>query len=269
MASLGSGVLLVDENIEGGPSNGSWAFDGTSWVQLSVTNPTPIREYGAMAPLGGDVILFGGDPGGLDMQLQDTWLFNGASWAQIATSVEPPARQDAMMATLGSKVVLFGGVVSGDAGGSLFQDTWTFDGTTWTEVTVPNPPTPRFVAAMAPLGDKIVLFGGGGDQGDLQDTWTFDGTSWTQLSIATPPPARANAAMAPLGNKLVLFGGSYGPTALRLQDTWTFDGTNWTQLTTPVQPPACAGASMATLFCAGGQCPTGDGGDAGVDGGEQ
>jgi hypothetical protein len=93
---------------------------------------------------------------------------------------------------IAGKLLLFGGY----AGGSELNDTWTFDGTRWTQVTVSNPPPVRYSASMAALGNEVVLFGGFGSDGDLNDTWTFDGTTWTQVSIASPPPVRHSATMA-------------------------------------------------------------------------
>jgi hypothetical protein len=91
---------------------------------------------------------------------------------------------------------------------------------------------------MAPLNEKLVLFGGvEGPPGAPQivgDTWTWDGAVWTTLS-APGPAARTNAVMAPVGGKLVLFGGigfsdpnAYPMVSPCLSDTWTWDGTAWT-----------------------------------------
>jgi len=99
------------------------------------------------------------------------------------------------MATLGNGVVLFGG---GTATGGLLSDTWTFDGTIWTQVLVSNPPPERVSAMMATLGNEVVLFGGQGTTGLLGDTWTFNGTSWTLSSVLNAPPARESATMATL-----------------------------------------------------------------------
>lgn len=48
---------------------------------------------------------------------------------------------------LGNEVVLFGG----NETGTLLNDSWTFDGTSWTQVSVSNPPPARLDAAMATL----------------------------------------------------------------------------------------------------------------------
>jgi hypothetical protein len=93
------------------------------------------------------------------------------------------------MSSLGGKAVLNGGEQTANV---FLDDTWTFDGTTWTQLMIQGPPQ-RFHHAMAPLGGVLVLFGGGGIGGGpvpwYGDTWTFDGTAWTMLS-ATGPAGR-------------------------------------------------------------------------------
>jgi hypothetical protein len=139
-------------------------------------------------------------------------------------------------------MVLFGG--SGDSG--LLNDTWTWDGTTWTEQYPATSPPARDVASMAydPATGNVVLFGGYGGS-PLNDTWTWDGTTWTEQTPATFPSARAYASIDydPASGDMVLFGGdSYsGP----LNDTWTWDGTTWTEQTPATSPSARYVASMA------------------------
>jgi hypothetical protein len=91
-------------------------------------------------------------------------------------------------------VVLFGG--SGN-GGDL-SDTWTFDGTTWTELSTATRPPARDSASIAydPTTGHLIMFGGEASSGDLSDTWTFDGTNWTQVTTASSPTARDGATMA-------------------------------------------------------------------------
>ncbi len=157
----------------------------------------------------------------------------------------PPAREGASMAfdPSSGEIVLFGG--SGYNG--LRNDTWTYDGTNWTQQTPPNSPPARYLASMAfdPSSGEIVLYGGFDNSGFRNDTWTYDGTNWTQQTIANSPPARYGASMAfdPSTGEVVLFGGfdNSGPR----NDTWTYDGTNWAQQTTANSPPARYVASMA------------------------
>lgn len=144
-------------------------------------------------------------------------------------------------------LVLFGGF---DASSSPLGDTWTFDGTTWTQVNAETSPPPRGASSMATLGGKVVLFGGdapgsGATSPLLGDTWVFDGSSWSSLQPGTSPPARCFAGMATLGGKVVLFGGQ--DDGGNLDDTWTFDGSTWTQVASGPAPSARDGAVVASL----------------------
>src|SRR6266487_5517423 len=80
----------------------------------------------------------------------------------------------------GAKVVMFGGF---DRTGYL-NDTWTFDGITWSRVATPVAPPRRAAAQMAYDASiqKVVLFGGYNGRNYLGDTWIWDGkiSRWTQ-----------------------------------------------------------------------------------------
>jgi hypothetical protein len=117
------------------------------------------------------------------------------------------------------KVVLFGGFSSD---GALLGDTWTWDGSTWTQQRPPTSPSARRTSSIAtdPATRHVVLFGGfSGGSAKLGDTWTWNGTTWTQQSPPKSPAARDSAAIAtdPHG-RVVLFGGADG---VILSDTWS------------------------------------------------
>jgi hypothetical protein len=82
--------------------------------------------------------------------------------------------------------VLFGGLAANTE--TALGDTWTFDGSTWLQVTTANAPLPRHSAAMTfdRTRGRIVLLGGYG-AGFSVDAWEFDGAGWTALPIAQPP----------------------------------------------------------------------------------
>ncbi|MCL2447898.1 MAG: hypothetical protein FWD17_03010, partial [Polyangiaceae bacterium] len=172
MATLGNEVVVFGgDDLRAEPLDrplaDTWAFDGTSWRKVPVTTAPPAREYATMATLGNSIVLFGGWNG--TTNLNDTWMFDGTSWHPVLVSTHPPTRCFAMMATLGNEVVLFGGEVAekpieglGDDffAARIFGDTWTFDGTSWTEVTGSNGPPARADGMMATLGNEVVVFGG-------------------------------------------------------------------------------------------------------------
>src|SRR5881628_2028 len=86
-------------------------------------------------------------------------------------SMGPAARDNMGMAddAARGRVVLFGGYEFG----SFVADTWTWDGTAWTEQHPTHSPIGRCCMAMAYDAARrlVVLFGGGYAYGSLGDTW--------------------------------------------------------------------------------------------------
>jgi hypothetical protein len=137
-------------------------------------------------------------------------------WATVTPPTSPPqlTNASAVYDHDDNTVVLFGGV---EPDGTLSDNTWVWNGTTWTEYpgsTFSAPPA-RELAAMAfdPKLHQLILFGGEGANGQvLDDTWAWNGASWVQQtgsSVSQSPTAREGAAFAldSHGN-LMLFGGS-------------------------------------------------------------
>jgi hypothetical protein len=118
-------------------------------------------------------------------------------------------------------LVLFGGY---DATPKPTNETWLWNGESWTEASPEVSPPPRSGASMAysPPLDGIVLFGGsnGAPGGHLGDTWLWDGETWTEMTFPHSPNARFGAALAhdPASDATVLFGGNDNQF---LSDTWT------------------------------------------------
>jgi N-acetylneuraminic acid mutarotase len=262
MAALGGDALMF------GGFNGltrlgdTWKFDGSTWiVQANQATPPPPRDYASMATLNGSAVLFGGVLHGiLDLDAgsmyegNDTWIFDGAQWSEKTVANPPPIRDSASMATLGGRIVLFGGImVSPPATVVVYDDTWAFDGSSWTQLTVASPPPARSSASLAALGNQLVLFGGQDTQGNpLNDTWLFDGTNWSSATALTAPGARYDASVAAIGGKLILFGGcsasdSSGNCTTQPTDLWSFDGATWTELSSSITVRSRDGASMVAL----------------------
>jgi len=79
------------------------------------------------------------------------------------------------------------------------NDTWAFDGTTWTQVATASAPPVRNGATTGydrPT-KKLILFGGFNGNQYLQDTWIWDGatSTWTQANMPSPPPKATGAMM--------------------------------------------------------------------------
>lgn len=161
-------------------------------------------------------------------------------WQQQATGTTPPARRYATMAynPATQRCVLFGG--SGTSG-TILNDTWVWDGSSWTDFTPPTSPSPRFCSSFAydPNSQRMILFGGWDTGNYYGDTWAWDGTSWTQLTPSNPPPPRCGMAFACDEQRQVLvgFGGKTATGTTRR--TYEFDGNQWAErIPTGVWPPA-------------------------------
>lgn len=167
-----------------------------------------------------------------------------AHWTRLYPSNAPPPRSESAMAfdSVRGVVVMFAG--NHPQGGAL-EDQWSFDGSTWVEVTAPRPPA-RTGHAMVfdETRGVVVLFGGSWGQ-LLQDTWEWNGTTWALRLSASPPPARRAHAMAfdPQRGRTVLFGGLASSTPFG--DTHEWDGQDWHRHTPPVSPAARGSAAMA------------------------
>ena len=80
----------------------------------------------------------------------------------------------------------FGGA---DGGGNIHNDTWEYDGTTWTPGAAPPPGlTNRYAPWMTydSVRSRMVLFGGDDFSVYLDETWEHDGAGWA-LGPAAPP----------------------------------------------------------------------------------
>lgn len=198
------------------------------------------------------LLLIEGSGSGSVLGLTDMWAWNGETWTQLHPAHMPLSRSDAAIAydAATHQVVLFGGG-SNEGNTPMLADTWTWDGTDWTQQHPTVSPPARDFAGMAydAATGQMLLFGGGGNgpriaglaPPSLGDTWDWTGTNWVQLHPATVPAARTQPGMAydAATREIVLFGGNdvnaNGPHGLN--DTWVWNGLNWIQLHPSFSPP--------------------------------
>lgn len=237
-------VLFGGSTSAPSPNAETWLYDGLDWTQLAPATSPPGR-FGAQLiydSARGVAVMYGGLATAISIPppTNQTWEWNGTTWTQ-ATPVANAGnryRYGACFDSLRSRVVMFGGSTS--QLGLLSNQTWEYEGTTWTQVTTVGNPGGRDRPAMcfhAGLG-KAVLFGGASSSTILDDTWVYDGVAgtWTQLAITGPKPPARNAATLvydSVRNLCVLTGGQDQTTVFG--DTWVFDGVSWTQQPTTTQ----------------------------------
>ena len=114
-----------------------------TWTQLSPsTSPYPSVHASMAYDSGtGQLVLFGGY--GAGGTYSNTWTWNGSTWTEQFPATSPSARNFASMAydPGTGQLVLFGGVDSNS--GNEFADTWTWNGSDWTELTPSTSPLAR------------------------------------------------------------------------------------------------------------------------------
>lgn len=205
-----------------------------NWTSLVATN-APSALCGHTWDAGrGRLVTFGGQTSSALLS-NATREWNGTQWLTATPTASPTARSRVAMVYDPSRgnIVMFGGNTGGASGFS--SQTWTYDGTTWTQRSPAHVPGSRYGAAMAydSVRNVVVMFGGfvqtGSDNGE---GWEWDGTDWTQRTwTGFAPQARGAHRMvfdAARGVTL-LFGGYRTPSTTTLADCWTWDGTAWTQ----------------------------------------
>lgn len=171
------------------------------------------------------------------------WLLRSPSSPQLPTS---RVYTDMAFDAYNGRMVL--GPGQGPTG--LQNDTWTFNGYTWTNHGASASLTPRTQPAICYASDGIVLFGGGVYPTTYHnDTLRFSGSQWQPaLVFGAPPPPRMGHDMvwASNWNRAVMFGGYDGST---LGDTWsmttTFSVVQWTQMAVQGSIPPRQSHAMA------------------------
>jgi len=206
-----------------------WELVGTSWCMRPLAVAQENLSMLVHDPVRHCTYAFGG---GRTSNATLTWVSRGATWTAIPTTVQPLVRWNRSYTfdEARAEVVAFGGQ---DLASQLEVDeTWTFDGTTWTQHQPANTPPARQQAAMAydAARQRTVLWSG--MQGNLlrQDLWEWDGTNWVAPSLTTLPPRRTWRAMTydRRHARIVLYDG-VGAGGL-VGDVWHYDGQQWTRI---------------------------------------
>lgn len=267
----------------GGPDPGdgttqrgdTWKFENGVWTPVCGTTvpgfdapcPLGVIAAGAFGTSPGGAVLFGGHPGAVfgptGPLTSETWQFDGTQWHQVCADATcgPQARSFAALAGNAATSLMFGGL-AGNLDQAL-EDTWAFDGTTWTQLCgismgVPCGPSARFWSSLSWDGTRFVLFGGieggiGPGANAVGDTWIWTGSSWQLVcdgvatpcgpaprgfaafpTINSPDPARAGSFLA--GGLDLVFGGDGTNTAFRDLWFWSAQSMTWRQLESPWGP---------------------------------
>jgi len=176
-----------------------------------------------------------------------SWAAATWSWSKVwdGSSDGPDDRGQAAADDDGQgNTWLFGGYQGGEQ--IYFDDTWRWDGTSWTEEEFDGGPTPGFRSAAVMVYDSdrdvFVLFGGWVDGvGYVDDTWELDPEEgWSQVHPGGGgcPTQRGAHGMTydTRTKRALLYGGTDDPyNEVALDDMWAWDGSEW-ELLAPAEP---------------------------------
>lgn len=242
-----------------------FAGEPGAWVRMP-TNAPPARATHAMVydTARDRVVLHAG--GSQSGPKSDTWAWNGSAWNELISPTRPPARAHPALSydIAHDQIVLFGGEINRPCTdpARYFGDTWTFNGSEWTQASNAGP-RPRSEAAMTydPALGLTLLFGGLPDCSiGLSDTWAWNGSSWENRQASQPGAHRgARAWFDTINGKSFIFGGYNG---VLLHDRWEYDGSLWSprnpNLPSPRQGHALAWDELdGQLVLFGGQSAEG------------
>ncbi|MBP8299119.1 MAG: hypothetical protein KA020_02040 [Planctomycetes bacterium] len=224
------------------------------WSQATPATSPAARSGAAMtfdANLG-KIVLFGGTAG--FSTSNETWSFDGTTWAQLAPTASPTGKtgMELVHDLVRGVTVMYGSLNTSPFGGASVDQTWEFDGTTWTQVFPVTTPggLGNYGACFDIVRNRTVIYGGNANNFfpiAESGTWEYDGTNWSLITTAGSPGPLERPSMCfnvALG-KTVLFGG-IDPQFGGVDTTWLYDGTNWTVApVVGVKPTARTGAKMA------------------------
>lgn len=204
-----------------------WNWEKMDWEQQDPFISPPPRGIPFMSYdyKNSNVVLFGGGTSNEEEwhTLNDTWVWDGANhtWVKKNPAHSPSARAFGQMSydPINQNVVLFGG----NGNGQFLSDTWTWDGTDWTQHATANTPPARLGYGLSYDGAHIILFGGdGAGNVQLSDTWFWDGSNWTQQNIVTNNRGHIGMVYDERKDQVVSFGGYGGSSGSPIiNETWT------------------------------------------------
>ena len=172
----------------------------------------------------------------------ELWGWDGTQWSLVRADEDGPAWRNwpaVAYDTARDVLVIHGGLQSG----MNFDETWAWDGQTWTQFTGGGPGA-REGALMVYDAARAKTFLFGGSTPDLEirgDTWEWDGQTWTRMSESGPAP-RFPGGMAydAAREEVLLYSGHFAASTgefVQYDDLWSWHGSSWREIPVQGQTP--------------------------------
>ena len=172
----------------------------------------------------------------------ELWGWDGAQWSLIHADENGPAWRNWPAVAFDSDrdvLVIHGGLQNG----SSFDETWEWDGQTWTRFAVTGPGA-REGALMAydPARRNMILFGGSTPDLNIHgDTWVWEGGAWTKVSDTGPAPRFPGGTVYDAARQeVLLYSGHFASSTgefINFDDLWAWDGSAWKEKTVDGSTP--------------------------------
>ena len=230
------------------------------WQQAAPAASPSARSGAGMTATPTGILLFGGSTG--FSASNETWSYDGATWSQLNPAPAPTAKAGHEMVydIVRGVVLMYGGLNTSFFGGPSVDQTWEWNGTTWTQVFPSTTPGGLGNHGMSydVVRNRVVLYGGSANSFfpiAESGTWEFNGTTWVLVATTgTPGPLERPAMCYHVGiNRTVLFGG-IDPQIGGVDTTWLYDGTNWTAAPVTGSKPAVRTGAKMVYDSARGVC---------------
>jgi hypothetical protein len=124
------------------------------------------------------------------------------------------------------RVVMYGGARTDSL--SQFDETWEWDGQSWTRIETNSPFPTRSSAAMTfdSARGRAILFGGLSSTNFTASLWEYDGSRWLERDVEGGPSSRSTVISYDSDRQRTVVFGGVAFTGIE-QDTWEWDGEVW------------------------------------------
>jgi len=181
-----SGKIFLFGGFHPTPDNDTWEYTGSTgrWAARAFSGPGVRGRHAMVYDAARNVtLLFGGQ----DVETSDgpfandlwQWEAIPRRWTRIAATGPTARYLHAMTFDVTRGVVLLFGGFQADY--TYVGDTWSWDGTAWTQLPAAPEPSPRASHTMDfDSGRGVAVLFGGYDGAINRETWEWDGSQWTE-----------------------------------------------------------------------------------------